>query len=142
MVWLVLALSGSTLATSAPVPARWIMPDMRLMSVPVKGAPYDYRNVYAEHTNAIALKGPPSNTAYISICKGLVKAQLKSPGTARWIDAQKTVTYNQTTALYDLGGQVDSQNDYGALKRTSYFCTGYYTGTNKKGTLYLMLDVL
>lgn len=59
------------------------------------------------------------NTAR-NACRKAVLAQLKSPGSARWAD--DTVA-SEGSAGWQVDGEVDAQNGFGALVRLSFTCT-------------------
>lgn len=51
-------------------------------------------------------------------CKEAVEGDLKSPGSAEWVDVQVTGADDSFTVR----GKVDSENDFGALLRGSFSC--------------------
>jgi hypothetical protein len=58
-------------------------------------------------------------TAARDACRKAVLAQLKSPGSARWVG--QTVTPDDKGG-FEVVGDVDAQNGFGALMRLSYTC--------------------
>lgn len=57
-----------------------------------------------------------------SVCEGWVKDKLKSPATADFTDGATT----GSGGTYTVGGEVDSQNSFGALVRSSWSCDVRY----------------
>ena len=85
------------------------------------------------------VKGPITARAIKDACGIEVRENLKSPGSAKFLKMQNPV-YFENAGVYFLGGDVDSQNGYGALLRSHYYCTAVFEGTAKGGTLYTKVD--
>jgi hypothetical protein len=73
-----------------------------------------------------------------NLCKKVVPEILKSPGSARFPD--KSMTRELFTGMYVVTGKVDSQNSYGALLRSNYYC--YMRNLPKKGIEVIDVDLL
>ena len=78
--------------------------------------------------------GPSLRATAIQKCESAVRDQLKSPGSAKFSGVQNAPEdpyaepdENTTYKSFDLVGNVDSQNSFGALMRSTWTCTvGYY----------------
>ena len=82
----------------------------------------------------------PNNAFFMAECKRAVLKILKSPGSARFPELGKT-TYSVEGGAYVNTGYVDSQNSYGALLRSRFFCISVYQGGNGGGTVYIHADL-
>ncbi len=71
------------------------------------------------------------------MCEDFVKERLKSPGSAKFADVFETEIKQLTDTApwkFDVRAHVDSQNDFGAMKRNNYRCI-ISTKDNDKWTL-------
>ena len=85
------------------------------------------------------VKGPVTAQAIKDACGIEVRENLKTPGAAKFVKMSSPV-YFENAGTYFLGGDVDSQNGYGALIRSHFYCTIVFEGTVKGGTLYTSVD--
>ncbi|WP_104990860.1 hypothetical protein [Deinococcus sp. NW-56] len=86
------------------------------------------------------LRQPPGNNDLISNCKVVVRNGLKTPSVAKFAKVNKPV-YSTVGGVYVVSGEVDSQNSYGAMIRSKFWCSSAFQGTAKGGTLYTIFDV-
>lgn len=55
-------------------------------------------------------------------CKEATLDALKAPGTAEWVDIS-AVAASGSSEVFDVTGEVDAENGYGALIRNRFTCT-------------------
>ena len=87
------------------------------------------------------VNGPITARAIKDACGIEVRKNLKTPGVAKFVKMTNPVYY-ENAGTYFLGGEVDSQNSYGAMIRGRFYCTVVFEGNAKGGTLYTDADLL
>lgn len=70
--------------------------------------------------------GPLTADSVFRLCQEFVLSDLKAPATARF--AASPIVSRYTNGVWDMWGQVDAQNGYGALVRSSYTCIFQVSG--------------
>lgn len=61
-------------------------------------------------------------------CEDAVRARLKAPSTAKFVDGPKVSGNREDSSKYFVVGQVDAQNGFGAMLRNDYVCKLRKTG--------------
>jgi hypothetical protein len=63
------------------------------------------------------------------MCERFIKDQLKSPGSADF--SNEAATMGATNTLWEVSGDVDAQNSFGASLRSHFTCVVRYTPTDE-----------
>jgi len=72
----------------------------------------------------------PTDAGAIDVCREAVKAKLKAPGTAEFLEEVATTDGDN----YKVSGQVDAENSFGAMLRLSWSCDATWMyGTTWQG---------
>ena len=74
----------------------------------------------------------PDNAEAWRACQGLVKTELKAPGTARFPAYSTASVKADWKGMYRVLSFVDSQNSFGALIRTSFVCAIRYDPNTRR----------
>ena len=135
---MVLATSfASVSAEGAPkiVPATAISADVKIRNDPT-GLTIDQVMESYPYIGIYTVPGYPTNQILKNKCSTEVKKGMKTPSMAK-IPRISSAYYNKATGIYSIVGDVDSQNSYGAMLRSSFLCSMIYEGNAKFGTLWV-----
>ena len=72
-------------------------------------------------------------TAYI-MCQLQVQNSLKAPSTAKFPSSIEIDIHDLGNNTFDMNSYVDSQNSFGAMLRTQFYCKDQYTGSDGSDT--------
>lgn len=140
---LVLVVLASATALAAPFkikPAGIAAGDVKITKTDsVKTFHYSTVESAYPYIGIKAVKGALTAQAIKDACGLEVRENLKTPGVAKFAKMSSPV-YFENAGTYFLGGDVDSQNSYGAMVRSHFYCTIAFEGTAKGGTLYTSVD--
>ncbi|MCD0175211.1 hypothetical protein IHN32_04515 [Deinococcus sp. 14RED07] len=86
------------------------------------------------------IKGLPGNQVLRDRCLEYVRGTLKTPSVAKFVNVG-TPRYYTDAGVYFVSGDVDSQNTYGAMIRSRFWCSMVFEGNAKGGILWIQSDV-
>jgi hypothetical protein len=73
----------------------------------------------------------PDGTTAFYMCQTFVERRLKAPKTADFASKGDSSILDLGSETYKITSYVDSQNSFGALVRTKYFCKVHYKGDDQ-----------
>ena len=145
LIILAAALSPTALAAPFKIkPATVAAADVEIDRTPLKEIDSFHYSEVEEAYPYIGIKSIKSTITAQAIkdaCGLAVRERLKTPGAAKFPNISKPI-YFESAGTYLTRGQVDSQNSYGALLRSSFYCFTAFQGTAKGGTLYTHVILL
>lgn len=83
-----------------------------------------YQTSQDPHTPSKPYTGGPASARMV--CEDALRVLLKSPSTAKFSGNSSTRTQEVASGVWTVHGYVDSQNSFGAVLRTNYFCKAKY----------------
>lgn len=139
---LLVVLGTAQAAPAEMVPARVAANEVRKVQDAEFAKIFNYVEVQKAYPR-VGIKGvvgTPGNEALKAHCVNYVRGLLKTPSVAKFATVS-TPEYHTDAGIYYVSGKVDSQNSYGAMIRSTFYCQMIFSGTAKGGTLWIDADV-